>query len=275
MASVAVSWPRAAVGLLTLTAWCVIMPACFYGARLLRYRNLQKIPMVFHRGCCRILGLDVHLNGELGGDEPTLFVSNHISYLDVFVLGGLVPGSFIAKAEVANWPVFGALAKIQNTLFFERRGGRVAGQLELMRAHFDSARNLILFPEGTSTPGTRVEPFKSSLFHGAEQTRQTVTIQPLTIAYTRYQGRPLSAAERDCFAWYATMPFVSHLITVLGLSSVQVELIAHAPVKLAEFADRKECALYCQRTIANALRAANRQHNLQEIDRSAYFNFSD
>ncbi len=275
MAKPVASLPRTLVGVVTLGLWCVFMPAVFYLARLLRYRKLQKIPMLFHRGCCRIIGLKVNVSGAMCSARPTLFVCNHISYLDVFILGGIVPGSFIAKAEVAGWPVFGALAKIQNTLFFERHGGKVVGQLAVMRQHFDGRGNLILFPEGTSTPGTYVEPFKSSLFSGAEQARQRVRIQPLTVAYTRYQGRVMNTAERDCFAWYATMPFVSHLVTVLGLQPVQVELIFHATVELDEFASRKECAHYCHTVVAEGLRAANNEDNLQEVGSDVEFELRD
>ncbi|MGI9286645.1 MAG: lysophospholipid acyltransferase family protein [Pseudomonadales bacterium] len=251
------------------------MPASFYLAKLLGYRKLQKIPMLFHRGCCWIMGLRIGVSGDLCNTTPTLFVSNHISYLDVFVLGGIVPGSFIAKSEVSKWPVFGSLAKIQNTLFFERHGGKVAGQVVVMQQHFDGNGNLILFPEGTSTPGTHVEPFKSSLFHGAEQTQQRVRIQPLTVAYTHYDGKVMDAEERDCFAWYATMPFVSHLVNVLGLKPVQVELIFHAPVELTDFASRKDCAQFCQQAVTAGLKAANNGINLQEVGGNAEFELQD
>ncbi len=271
MAKPVVSRARTVVGVITLGLWCVLMPAIFYLARLFGYRKLQSIPMLFHRGCCRILRLRVNVSGAMSTAGPMLFVCNHISYLDVFVLGGIVPGCFIAKSEVAAWPVFGALAKIQNTLFFERHGGKVAGQLAVMQQHFDGDGNLILFPEGTSTPGTHVELFKSSLFHGAEQASKRVFIQPLTVAYTRYEGRLLSAAERDCFAWYATMPFVSHLLTVLGLKPVQVELIFHPPVEFNQFGSRKECAHYCYKVVADGLRRANNEDNLQEINSHAQF----
>lgn len=222
------------------------------------------------------MGLRVNIGGELCSTTPTLFVSNHISYLDVFVLGGIVPGCFIAKSEVASWPVFGSLAKIQNTLFFERNGGKVAGQLAVMQQHFDGNGNLILFPEGTSSPGTHVEPFKSSLFHGAEQAQQRLLIQPLTIAYTEYEGRMLSAQERDCFAWYASMPFVAHLLTVLGLKPVRVELIFHAPVELNDFASRKDCAGYCQRVVAAGLDAANNRFlNARALGNHAEYELQD
>ena len=67
-----------------------------------------------------MFGIRIHVRGELATDGPVLYVSNHVSYLDVFVLGAKVPASFIPKAEIAGWPVFGRLAKHQNTLFFER-----------------------------------------------------------------------------------------------------------------------------------------------------------
>ena len=275
MAKPAVSRARTVVAAIALGLWCVVLPASFYIAKLFGYRKLQNIPMLFHRGCCRIVGLRVNVSGAMSSARPTLFVCNHISYLDVFVLGGIVPGSFIAKSEVAAWPVFGALAKIQNTLFFERHGGKVAGQLAVMQQHFDDDESLILFPEGTSTRGIHVEPFKSSLFHGAEQASKRVFIQPLSVAYTRYEGRVMSSAERDSFAWYATMPFVSHLLTVLGLQPVQVELIFHSPVEFNQFGSRKECAHYCYKVVAEGLRRANNEDNSQESNRHAQYELQE
>ena len=87
-----------------------------------------RVPLTYHRWCCRILGFDVKVSGQLSRCRPTLYVSNHASYLDISALASVVPGSFIAKSEVASWPFFGLLAKLQRTVFIERRSGRTAEQ---------------------------------------------------------------------------------------------------------------------------------------------------
>lgn len=238
--------------LLLLLGWIILATLYFFAAKLVRFAGLERIPMGFHRGCCRILPIRTKFSGRLCSHRPTLYVSNHISYLDIFVLGGKVPGCFIAKSEVAKWPVLGRLARLQNTLFFERNGRRARSQIEVMGKHLGTKGNLILFPEGTSTEGTHVEPFKSSLFHAAE-TADEVSIQPITIAYTHYRGRLMEKPLRDYFAWYATMPFASHFFQMAGMARVTAEVIFHPPVRLGDFDCRKSCADYCQRQIATGL----------------------
>ncbi len=210
--------------------------------------------MLFHQGCALILGLRIARKGICVTHRPTLFVSNHVSYLDVFVLGGIIPGCFIAKSEVAHWPILGRLARIQNTLFFERKGSKAHSQITIMSNHLSNKGNLILFPEGTSTEGTHVEPFKSSLFHAAEIAQNTL-IQPVVIGYTKCQNNPMTKGIRDSFAWYSTMPFASHFLKMAGMQSAQVELIFLDPVKIQDFNSRKDCAEYCQKQIAEVLEA--------------------
>jgi 1-acyl-sn-glycerol-3-phosphate acyltransferase len=114
--------------------------------------------------------------GAPTSDKPALYVANHISYLDVFVLGKVLRGSFAAKSEVASWPVFGSLAKLGSTLFLERNPWRAAKQIEMVRGHLQQRGSLIMFPEGTSGAGTQVMPFRSSLFAAADN----VTVQPVS-----------------------------------------------------------------------------------------------
>jgi 1-acyl-sn-glycerol-3-phosphate acyltransferase len=202
------------------------------------------------------MGLKLEVRGDLSLARPTLFISNHISYTDIFVLGGIAPGNFIAKSEVAGWPVLGNLARIQDTLFFERKGRHARSQVNVMRTHMTNGGNLILFPEGTSTEGTHVEPFKSSLFSATDlESKQQALIQPVTISYTRYQGEPMSQDIREYYAWYGTTPFSPHFFEMLGMHSARVELIFHPPVKLNEFESRKSCAEYCQQLISKSLTA--------------------
>ena len=206
---------------------------------------MEKIPRAFHRGLCRIFGIRVEHHGQLARHRPMLYVGNHISYLDIFVLGGVIPGYFIAKSDVADWPVLGSLARLQNTLFFERNSKRAAEQIEIMREHLRSGGNLILFPEGTSTYGTSVEPFKSSLFKAAEMDDTQVLIQPFTVSYTHCNGEPMSAEYRDYFAWYDVTPFAGHFLNALGAPTVRAQISYAEPVSVTDFASRKECARHC------------------------------
>jgi 1-acyl-sn-glycerol-3-phosphate acyltransferase len=225
--------------------WLICMPILFFVLRALKVNAYRDLPHTFHRGIQLILGLRVTFGGARSSIKPTLFVSNHISYLDIFVLGE-IRAFYIAKSEVANWPVLGPLARFQNTLFFERKAGRARQQLEVMQAHLSGGNNLIFFPEGTSTDGAHVEPFKSSLFEAANLDGSTrVAIQPVTVVYTRHAGQAMDQAVRDNYAWYADMPFTSHFLNLFTLKKVDVKVHFHPVTYIDEFATRKECAEHC------------------------------
>lgn len=247
---------RMIVSTILLVFWCALMLLVHLCWKVCRLPAIEKCYFTFHRGCCYLFNLRCHVTGEVSQQRPTLFLSNHVSYLDVFVLGQFTPAFFIAKSEVAGWPILGWLAKAQNTLFFERKGNKVRHQLGIMSEHFDREGNLILFPEGTSTEGEHIEPFKSSLMQSVETSKNDVLIQPVTLAYTHYNQQPMSREIRDQYAWYAKMPFASHFFNALGLQKADVTLIYHTPVKLSDFASRKECAQYCQQTVAAGLEEA-------------------
>lgn len=234
------------------------MPLLFFAGRLLRVPGYSRLPMVFHQGVKRLFNIYTVYEGRLRDEEPTLYVCNHTSYLDVFVLGSVLNGSFIAKSEVAGWPVFGKLAKIQNTLFFERNIRRAREQIDAMHKHLVERGNLILFPEGTSTDGVRVEPFRSSLFEAAIALpgEPTVWVQPVTVAYTHYDDLPMGRAERDFYAWYLPMTFLPHFVYGLGLKRCTVKVTFHKPVQASDFESRKAWALHCEQVVRQGLLAA-------------------
>ena len=244
---------RTLLSFLFLLVWLPFSLISYALVKLLAPQKIESVYKMFHRGCCRVFGLNYTVKGQMSTTRPTLFLANHVSYLDVFVLGGEIPGYFIAKSEVANWPILGPLAKIQNTLFFERRGVRIRDQLKIMASHFDQQGNLILFPEGTSTEGEHVEPFKSSLLQSVEMADADVVIQAVTIAYTHHNGEPMTRDIRDHYAWYATMPFASHFFSALGMGSADVTLHFHPPVAINDFETRKECANACFEKVSSGL----------------------
>jgi len=217
--------------------------------------SAEVAPMFFHRGLCKIFGLRLSVTGQLCQQRPTLYVGNHVSYLDIFLLGAIVPGYFVAKSEVAGWPLLGKLARLQNTLFIERNSRHARAQVDILRQQLVDGGNLILFPEGTSTDGAHVERFKSSLFHAAETDSDIdILIQPMTLAYIKHNNKTMSQPIRDYYAWYGTMPFLSHFIQALGMRSADVELIFHRPVKISDFNCRKACAEHCWQAVDGALR---------------------
>jgi 1-acyl-sn-glycerol-3-phosphate acyltransferase len=186
-------------------------------------------------------------------ERPTLYISNHISYLDIFVLGSILPGTFIAKSEIAKWPLFGQLARLQNSLFIERRSQKVGSQIQQVNRHLVEKSNLILFPEGTSAIGTFVAPFHTSFFQSAEDKETEITIQPITVAYTHYEDERMDREARDYYAWYKPRKIVPHFMNALGLGSARVMVICHEPVKFEAFESRKACSRHCEIVIRQGL----------------------
>ncbi len=238
---------------IALITWVIVSVILFFVFKLIPGFDEQRMPRLFHRGVCKILGLKVTLQGELSNASPLLFVSNHISYLDIFVMGQYLKGYFVAKSDVASWPVLNKLAKLQNTIFVERRGPKARQQTTILQDHLAEGRNIIFYPEGTSTNGIEVKPFKSTLFAAAETDRYDLTIQPVSITYTRLNGKGMDQATRDNFAWYGEMPFLSHFLNVLSQPVVEVELKVHQAVSFSDFEDRKALAAHCDAVVRKGL----------------------
>jgi lyso-ornithine lipid O-acyltransferase len=238
-------------------AWTLsLMPVQVVGLAL-RCRWTSALPVFYHRWCCRMLGFRIRLLGMPTIERPVLFASNHVSYIDITILGSVIPGSFIAKAEVADWPFFGWLAKLQRSVFVDRRVRNTATQRDLITQRLAAGDALILFPEGTSGDGNRVLPFKSALFDAAQgKDIPPVIVQPVSLAYTRLDGIPIRRLCRPFFAWYGAVDLAPHLWSMVGLGTVEVVVEFHPPTFLADCGSRKALAGYCHARIAGGVAGA-------------------
>lgn len=237
----------------------VLMPVQALAVRF-GWRLQTTLPAFYHRICCWILGLDVEIRGTVSTAAPTLFVSNHLSYLDIEVLGSVISGSFVAKTEVRTWPFFGALARLQRTVFVDRsKPGSTHTQRDSMQSRLEAGDNLVLFPEGTSSDGNRTLPFKSALFAAAGMRigDRPLTVQPVSIACTALDGIPLGRRLRPIYAWYGDMDLLSHLWNVVKQGHLTITLIFHPPVTLEDVQSRKSLADHCWRVIATGVSEAN------------------
>lgn len=249
--NITVSKIKLAISLLMLISWMLLLVPIFWLGSALRIPGVQSLVPVFHKGVLWCFNIEVVTEGELMTSRPCLYISNHISYLDIFVLGSKVPGTYIAKAEVASWPLFGTLAKLQKTLFIERKGRKVANQIEQVQRHLLDNSNLVLFPEGTSSIGTHVAPFHSSFFQAADNNQ--VTIQPITITYTHYKNQRMDRQARDFYSWYKPRKIATHFLNGLGLGRGRAKLTFHDPLKFADFDSRKACSTHCETVIRQGL----------------------
>jgi len=234
----------------------LLMPVQAVGL-MLRQSWVVTFPRFYHRWCCRILGLRVRRIGHPTATRPVLFAANHISYLDITIFGSLIAGSFIAKHEVAAWPLFGWLAKLQRSVFIDRQVRSTAQQRDSIAGRLAAKEALILFPEGTSGDGNRVLPFKSALFSVADHSATgPVTVQPVSIAYTRLNSMPIGRRYRPLFAWYGAMPMAPHLWRLLGLGSIEIVVEFHPATTLAACGSRKMLARYCEDRVRSGLAGA-------------------
>ncbi len=239
-------------------AWTVgLMPVQVIGLAL-RCQWTSKLPVFYHRWCCRILGFRIRVIGTPTAERPVLFAANHISYTDITILGSVIPGSFIAKAEVADWPFFGWLAKLQRSVFVDRRVRSAATQRDAISDRLAAGDALILFPEGTSGDGNRVLPFKSALFGAAQMGKNLppVIVQPVSLAYTRLDGIPIGRLYRPFFAWYGAVDLAPHMWSMVGLGAVEVVVEFHPPTFLSDCGSRKVLADYCYARIAAGVAGA-------------------
>jgi lyso-ornithine lipid O-acyltransferase len=240
---------RAAVCL----AWTLALLPVQVSGLLLRRPWVARFPRFYHRRCCRILGFDVRQIGEPVEGRPVLFVTNHVSYTDITVLGSLIAGSFVAKSEVADWPFFGWLAKLQRSVFVDRQVRSTAEQRDAITERLAAGDALILFPEGTSNDGNFVLPFKSALFSVVFNQDRPIVVQPVSLAYTRLDGLPIGRRLRPFFAYYGDMALAPHMWQLIGLGTVEAVVEFHEPVSVAEFASRKALSEFCYEKVSNGV----------------------
>lgn len=219
---------------------------------------------LWHRTMCRILGIEIRVAGAPTTRDVTLYAANHISWLDIVILGGqLKNASFIAKSEVAGWGLLGTLCGLHKTIFVNRaRRTDSARQRDELAARVLRGHSLILFPEGTNTSGVDVAPFKSALFSVAERANaaeeKPLMIQPVTIAYVEVNGMPLVRSQKPWVAWLGDVELFSHLRQFSALAKTVVTIEFHTPTTLEEMGSRKALANYCEARVKEGLERAHR-----------------
>jgi len=247
----------ARIRLTLILAW-VLVCLPFYIVSVLNVKARMYCGRTFWRGVLRLSNVKLRVRGSFSKERPLLFVSNHVSYMDIAVLASLIPGYFVAKDDVSSWPGIGPIARLAGTIFVARKRTEAAKQKIELAAHLSKGMPLILFPEGTSNDGNRVLPFKSTLFSIAEKevNGKPVMVQPIALAYTECRGLPIGYAWRHFFAWYGDMELAPHLWALLHLGQLTVD-VEFLPVQsLADLGTRKNAAAVCQEIIRSSVSRA-------------------
>ncbi len=205
------------------------------------------------RNAFRILGIELSIVGS-PMEARGAVVANHSSWLDIFSLNAAKRIYFVSKSEVASWPGIGWLARATGTVFIERNPSRARAQTELFQQRMLAGHKLLFFPEGTSTDGQQVLPFKTTLFQSffAEELRDEIQIQPVTVIYRAPKGMDIRF-----YGWWGSMEFATHLLATLAPAQQgSVQVIYGAPLKVSDFNNRKALAAACEHAVRKAHSAA-------------------
>ncbi len=193
--------------------------------------------------------------GDISHDQ-TVYVGNHLSYIDIPLLGSILDATFIAKEDVKKWPILGVLARLAKTVFISRTPEKASSVVKEIYDKINQNRSLILFPEGTSTQGSFVLPFKSSLFEIflSHKVHKPLYIQPFTIIPIQTnQTEVTKLSQLDYYAWYGDMKLEPHLWQLAKSKGAKVRIVFHKPYQALDFDNRKKLAAACYRDVSTGL----------------------
>ena len=201
-----------------------------------------------------ILGVRVQTLGDMArprDGRSVVFVSNHSSWVDIAVLGGRLEGCFVAKEDVSRWPVIRTIARLGRTVFVSRQRATTVRERDEMRARLAAGDGLILFPEGTTSDGARVLPFRTPFFAIAAHDPAPI-IQPVSIVYDRLGGLPVGRVSRTAFSWFGDMDIAGHFAQFGQLRGMRVTVLLHPTLDPRDFPDRKALAAEVWRIVADS-----------------------
>lgn len=237
---------------------CYILIACAIGIlpvggksrRAMRIRNTSFTA----RTMLALFAIRTHvqhherLQNHQGG---RLVVSNHLSYTDVLIIASLIPSVFITSEELKHTMVLGMLARLGGSLFVERRKpSGLKRELAEISCVLDQGFSVVLFPEGTTSNGDRVQQFKNSLFDSAVSAG--TDILPLCLRYTKVNSEAVTPQNRDSLFYHGDVTFFEHFPRFISLKSVDVDVIPLKAIKMHAHASRKELAAQAHSAISSA-----------------------
>ena len=208
------------------------------------------VPQIVSRCAFAVFGIGYQSHGARM-THPGAVVSNHSSWMDILALNAGKRVYFVAKSEVSKWPGIGGLARATGTVFIERNARHAAAQKQVFEDRLTAGHKLLFFPEGTSTDGLRVLPFKPTLFAAffSDALRDILWVQPVSIVYTAPKDAP-----RQFYGWWGDMDFGAHMLKILAAPKQgAVEVIWHPPLEVAAFADRKALAKAAENAVRSAV----------------------
>jgi lyso-ornithine lipid O-acyltransferase len=249
MRSVIASFKILGYVLLTFTLIAVQKPMLWFA----RDRAISlAYPKIYWKMCCAVFGVKIRVEGNIAKGEHLIYAGNHISYMDIPVMGSLLNASFIAKKEIEGWPVFGWLGTLGQTVYISRAPLDAPKEAQALNDRLSKPLPIIMFPEGTSTNGRTVIPFKSSLFQIF--LNKNLRIQPFTISLVEIDGRkPETDDLRDLYAWHGDMTLVPHLWAFAKTKGAVIKVVFQDIVSTRSYDDRKKLSNDCYEGVVRGL----------------------
>lgn len=246
------------IGILVVSLTVLLIGVVVNLVGLMTPRHLSHaradIQRVWARLICSILGLRIvsrHPSGLSPTQRGFFVVSNHISYLDIVVLAATLPAAFLSKHEVRGWPLLGWLATLAGTVYVDRAAKRSAlGALEDIEERLSHGVNVIVFPEGTTSDGCQVLPFKSTFFD--LPARLMIPVLPVAVRYLSVDGDLLSAQTCSPVAWCGDAPLGPSVWRVLGMQRIEVRVTGSLPIVAESGSDRKALARAAQAEVGTS-----------------------
>lgn len=251
--------------ILFLSALTVIafLPLQLFGLALAKFGYTSMagwVPVYFHRTLLFLFGIRWKVVGKLSKERPLLIAANHVSWLDIVILGAIAPLSFVAKADMKSWPIFGQLAQLQRTVFVKREERRnVKHQASEIADRMTAREIMVLFPEGTTGDGHLLLPLKTPLFEAAKLALHDTpvveaVVQPVALNYTRLHGLPIGRARKAHISWPGEIGLAESLIPILRTGALDVSIEVTEPLTLTEDSNRKLIAAQAASQIRERLR---------------------
>lgn len=206
-----------------------------------RLRKLSAVASFFSSLALRVLKVSVNVidDKNLQNADSALIVSNHLSYLDIFITSSIIPSVFIAGIDgVQENFLIGGVTKLSGSIFVERKTrSSLSNDIRAISDILPHNINLVLYPEGTTTDGSTVYPFKSSLFLPAVEAEMYVLA--LCFKYRKINGKDIDASNRDNVLFYGNMEFFPHIFNLMTLDSIEIDVHIIDLVRSSEYTDRK------------------------------------
>ena len=205
------------------------------------------------KAALRLMGIRRRVRGAVMTGTGAV-VANHVSWLDIFALNASKRIYFVSKSEVAGWPGIGVLARATGTMFIRRDPREAKAQAQVMEERLRAGHRLLFFPEGTSTDGIRLLPFKTTLFAAffAPSLPRDMQVQPVSLIYRAPDRAPVAF-----YGWWGDQGVTEHMVQMLAAPRHGVvEVVYHSPLRVADYPDRKALARAAEREVREELRRA-------------------